>query len=259
MSTIWGSIHLFSAKNSRKVDDGSITFGQVLPVALLIAPLLSLVVAVFQLHRDASLKPLGGGHDLDESHVRPADVHSEFEQSDPSPVRELQPLWLTRSYYGESWMMPTIAMALGQILYLTISIFQLLASNVSAAKTLASMLLWTFIVQPASCFFVILLGLAVGTHATHQRSRCQLSPKYLSFVYWLFAVIIFVSYSMFLVWFIRPGARRHIGDPVNGNNTFLVIHLPIAVGIMFLYCIICCLTIRSPVDGDEGQIETNRC
>lgn len=258
MSTIWGSIHLFSAKNSRMVDDGSITFGQVLPVALLIAPLLSLVVAVFQLHRDASFKPLGGGHGLDESHVRPADVHSEFEQSAPSAVREPQPLWLTRSYYGESWMMPTIAMAVGQILYLTISIFQLLASNVSAARTLASMLLWTFIVQPASCYFVILLGLAVGTHVTHQRSRCHLPPKCLSFVYWLFSVIIFVSYSMFLVWF-RPGTKRYIGDPINGNSTFLVIHLPIAGGIVFLYCIICCLTIRSPVDCDEEQIEMDRC
>lgn len=246
VSTIWGSFHLFKAKNSKKVDDVSITFGQVLPVALLIAPLLSMVFAVVQLHRDASSNPLGSDHDLDEHHAGTANVDDESQQPGPSLGTESQPQWLTQSYYAESWMMPTTAMALGQVLYLTTIIFKLLASNVSATKTFSSMLFWILIVQPASCFFVILLGLAVGAHAPHHRPRYHISPRGLSCLYWLSAAIIFVSYPMFTAW---------LGNSVNGALNFLYVHLSVAIGIMFLYCIVCSLMIRSPADGDEEQIE----
>lgn len=256
MSAIWGSLQLFSAKNSREVNDGSITFGQVLPVALLIAPLLSLVVAGAQLYRDASLNPPDSGWGLDEHRAGPADVHSQFEQTGSPLGRESQPQWLTQNYYGESWMMPTLVMAIGQILYLTTTIFRFMASNVSASKTLVSMLLWIFLVQPASCFFVILLGLAVGTHGPHRQSRCHLSPTSLSYVYWVCAVIIFVSYSLSPVW-LGDYSPSRLEDAAVSNFTFMYIQVPVAFGIMLLYCIVCCLVIRSPAAGDEEEMELN--
>lgn len=253
VSTIWGSFHLFSAKKSQKVDDGSITFGQVLPVALLIAPLLSMVVAVVQLHRHASSNIPGNDHGLDERRAGTANMGDELAQLGPSLGTELQPQWLTQSYYAESWMMPAIMMALGQILFLTSTIFKLLASNISVAKTFASMLIWVFFIQPASCFFVILLGLAVGSHAPHYRPRCHLSPVCLSYVYWLSAAIIFVLYSMstaVLGYYPYSGSE----DPILGNSS-LTVHMMVAGGVMFLYCIVCCLMIRSPVDSDEERTE----
>lgn len=256
MSTIWGSFHLFLAKNSKKVDDGSITFGQVLPVALLIAPLLSMIVAVVQLHKDASSNPLGSDHGLDENHVATANTNDEIAQPVSSLGTESQPQWLTQSYYGELWMMPTTAMALGQVLYLTTTILKLLASNVSAARTFASTLFWFFVIQPASCFFVILLGLAVGSHSPHHRPRYHVSPIRLSWMYWLSAVIIFVSYPMSIAW-LGYYLDSLPGDPGVGNTVFLYVHLPVTIGVMFLYCIVCCLMIRPPADGDEEQIEVD--
>lgn len=154
-------------------------------------------------------------------------------------------------------MLPAIVMAMGQILFLTTTIFQLLVGNYSAAKTLVSMLIWIFIVQPSSCFFVILLGLAVGMHAPHRRSRCcHLSPKGLSFVYWVSAAIIFGSFSVSPAW-LDVTSDSGYSDPAGNNWTFFVIQIPVVVGVMFLYCIICCFTISSPANSDEEQMELN--
>lgn len=252
VSTIWGSFHLFLAKKSKNVDDGSITFGQVLPVALLIAPLLSIVVAVGQLHMHASSNLPGSDHGLDERRAGTANMGDELAQPGPSLATESQPQWLTQSYYAESWMMPTTMMALGQILFLTATIFKLLASNITVEKTFASMLAWVFFIQPASCFFVILLGLAVGSHAPHHRPRYHISPVCLSYVYWLSAVIC-VLYSMSTT---LVGYYPSSGSKITFiGNSSLLYHMFVAVGVMFLYCLVCCLIIRSPADDDEERIE----
>lgn len=154
-------------------------------------------------------------------------------------------------------MLPTIVMTLGQILFLTITIFQLLVGKYSAAKTLVSMLGWILVVQPVSCFFVILLGLAVGMHAPHRRSRCcHLPPKGLSFVYWVSAATIFGSFSVSPAW-IGTTSGGGYWDPIEDNLTFLLIHIPVVAGVMLFYCITCCFTVRSPANNDEEQMELN--
>lgn len=250
MSTIWGSFHLFKAKKSRKVDDGSITFGQVLPVVLLIAPLLPMAIALIQLHRGVSPSSLGGLHNFEEVNDGTTSVNSALEQPRPSSGRESQPQWLTKSYYEKPWMKPAITMAVAQVLYLTITIFQLLADNTSAVKTLASMLAWIFVVQPASCFFVILLGLAVGTHAPQHRSRCHPSRTCLSWTYWLAAAVIFILYSLSMAW-LGGYSGLLLRDPVEDNFTYVLVHIPVAGVIMFCYCIVCCVMIRPPADDSE--------
>lgn len=252
MSTIWGSLHLFSAKNSRSVDDGSITFGQVLPVALLIASLLSIVARMVHLHGDTSSTSPGSGQGPD--CVITAYVSSELAQPDPSLQSCSQPQWLTQTYYGEPWMMPVITIALGQVLYLTVTIFQLLASNFSAAKTLYKMLVWIFVTQPASCFLVILLGLAVGMPAPNHRSRRCCSLTCLPFVYWVVAALVFV-YSMLFAIIGRYLNQEGGGDPISSNVFFSFVNVGGTIVVMLLYCVICCLIIRSPANGDEEQIE----
>lgn len=250
VSTIWGSLHLFMAKNSRKVDDGSITFGQVLPVVLLIAPLLPMVVALVQLHRDDSPSSLGGLHSFEERDHGTSSVNSALEQPRPSSERESQPQWLIKSYYEKPWMKPAITIAVAQVLYLTITILQLLANNTSAVKTLASRLIWIFILQPASCFFVILLGLAAGTHSPQRRSRCHVSRTCLSWTYWLSAAIIYIGFSLSHVWLPNSLLFR-FRDPVEDNEIYVYVHIPLAGGIMFLYCIVCFVMIRPPADDSE--------
>lgn len=42
ISTIWGTIHIFQTRDSVEMDKNEWTFGQILPIVLLIAPLFAL-------------------------------------------------------------------------------------------------------------------------------------------------------------------------------------------------------------------------
>lgn len=52
ISAAWGSIHIFLARNSAKVDESSISFGQILSIILLILPVIPIFATLYPIKRD---------------------------------------------------------------------------------------------------------------------------------------------------------------------------------------------------------------
>ncbi|KAF4981581.1 hypothetical protein FZEAL_2647 [Fusarium zealandicum] len=86
VSTIWGTMKFFMAKDSARANDFEWTFGQTLPVFLLVAPLLTMMGIVFEL---GNPKPLPGPQSVG---VVPDNIADNAEAVDVESAPEAQPL-----------------------------------------------------------------------------------------------------------------------------------------------------------------------
>ncbi|KAH8884072.1 hypothetical protein GQ53DRAFT_830005 [Thozetella sp. PMI_491] len=90
VSTVWGSIHLFTARHSTYVDESELTFGQILPIFLLIGPLIpvtvTLVPVVYRLWKEPHSNQRNGKNDhVGRPHVVEELLHIMVVTTDPSP------------------------------------------------------------------------------------------------------------------------------------------------------------------------------
>ncbi|KAM5378820.1 hypothetical protein ACJZ2D_004293 [Fusarium nematophilum] len=138
VSAIWGTIKLFMAKSSAYVDEDDWTFGQILPIFLLLGPLVTTAATFFEPQVQTcppltvtaeanetegageALAPMRAFNRDDEYRSHPA------QRLEMSHFRQQVENFIDRNYYDFAtcpWMLPAVALAFLQILTATVLMF----------------------------------------------------------------------------------------------------------------------------------------
>jgi hypothetical protein len=174
--------------------------------------------------------PNDTGHVDIEAHREEHSITGDLGQQETENVTSDLPDWLTRDYYESPWMLPTIWLSILQILFLTFVIFWFLSEHVSALKTLVSLLLWILMVQPFSCYMIIVLGLWAEREPAFWNGRL---PPLLGLdrrlSWFICALLIFASYSISPIW--QNGLFTDGAKPFG----LYIIMFPTTMGIFIFY------------------------
>ncbi|KAJ3454048.1 hypothetical protein MRS44_018680 [Fusarium solani] len=138
VSAIWGTVKLFMAKSSAYVDEDDWTFGQILPIFLLLGPLVT-TAAIFFEPQAQTCPPLAVTVEVNEAEgagevltpMRAFNRDDEYRSHPAEPTemprfRQQVENFVRRNYYDFAtcpWMPPAVALAFLQILTATVLMF----------------------------------------------------------------------------------------------------------------------------------------
>lgn len=184
-------MRLFKARASVINDENEMTFGQILAVLLLLAPLIpigwALIVFIRRTHRPE-------GHDgtviLHMWHffwhislLTTSKVSEEHHTATTAPYPRAvsvndglaEPPWLLRDYYTTNWMAGSVLVAEFQIIFYTgVFISYPVSSKESALSIFWGFIGWFFITQPIFTYCYILLGvISEGCETGHNLERLE--------------------------------------------------------------------------------------
>ncbi|KAF4459269.1 hypothetical protein FALBO_13968 [Fusarium albosuccineum] len=222
ISAIWGTIKLSLTISSAEVDENEWTFGQILPVFLLLSPFVTAAEIVFDPETkdcDSSSPTTSedGRHEVEENRHTTYDEPGESRESPDGQTtfdepgesgdslemrrfRQHMADCFKRNYYDIEtcpWILPAVSFACLQIIEVSILMFiDLAVDRSSATRVLGSYAALIFLVFPSATYLFILISLIYEKNTVIPRNN---------WAYVILLVLIFGLYSLYPVWGIRNG------------------------------------------------------
>lgn len=231
VSGIWGTIKLLQARSSAEVEENDWSFGQILPIFLLLGPLVTIFQLFFEHDPELPLPHRTTFYELQDCYPMDAHIHSvDLEDEPMNPASVSDEMFdfryrlahsINRNYYDVTscpWIAPAIVLLGLQVVMVTLMllIFAVLREGRISAPILFQAYSFVLCVEyPSACFIFIFLSILYEKYAPLG------APK---LGYWI-VMLVLLGYSLFpvLVIFDIPVRRDHkalggvlgVGDSVS--------------------------------------------
>lgn len=222
VSGIWGTIKLFLARSSADVEENDWSFGQILPIFLLLGPLVTIVQLFFEHDSELSLPGRTTFYELQDccsidAHIRTVGLDDEpMDQASISDemfeFRHRLAHSINPNYYDVTtcpWIVPAIALLGLQIVMVTLMLLILvvLGEGLISAPLLFQAYSFVLCVEyPSACFTFIFLSILYEKYAPLG------APK---LGYWI-VMLVLLGYSLYPVLVIF-GIRVSHSDAASGG------------------------------------------